>query len=63
MAFFIQVLTNAIPNAHPRVIEGQGHDVDIQVLAPVLTAFFQQENEGTIDPVRNSSILTGAFSA
>lgn len=63
MAFFIQVLTNAIPNARHRVIEGQGHDVDIQVLAPVLTAFFQQENEGTIDSVINSSILTGAFSA
>lgn len=38
-----EVLTKAIPNAHHRVIEGQGHNVDIRVLAPLLTAFFQKE--------------------
>jgi pimeloyl-ACP methyl ester carboxylesterase len=49
-----EVLTRAIPNAQHRVIEGQGHDIDIKVLAPVLTEFFQKENETTIDPVINS---------
>lgn len=39
-----EVLTKAIPNAQHRVIESQGHDVDIKVLAPLLTAFFQKEN-------------------
>jgi hypothetical protein len=38
-----EVLTKAIPNAHHRVIEDQGHDIDRKVLAPVLTEFFQKE--------------------
>ncbi len=53
MRMTAEVLTKAIPNAHHRVIESQGHDVDSKVLAPVLTAFFQKENESTIDPVVN----------
>jgi hypothetical protein len=35
-----EVLTVTIPNARHRVLEGQGHNVDIQVLAPVLAGFF-----------------------
>jgi hypothetical protein len=38
-----EMLTKTIPNAQHRVIEGQGHDVDTKVLAPLLTAFFQKE--------------------
>jgi hypothetical protein len=35
-------LAQAIPVARHRVIEGQKHDVDPQVLAPVLAEFFSQ---------------------
>jgi len=38
-----EVQTLAIPNAQHRFIEGQGHDVDVKVLALLLTAFFQKE--------------------
>jgi pimeloyl-ACP methyl ester carboxylesterase len=37
-----EALTRAIPNARHSVIEGQGHDIDRKVLAPVLTAFFKE---------------------
>jgi pimeloyl-ACP methyl ester carboxylesterase len=37
-------LTKAIPGAQQRTLEGQGHDVDDKVLAPVLKEFFGQEN-------------------
>jgi pimeloyl-ACP methyl ester carboxylesterase len=33
-------LAKAIPNARHQVLEGQGHDVDPNALAPVLTGFF-----------------------
>ena len=35
-------LAKAIPHAQHRVLEGQRHDVDINVLAPVLTEFFSK---------------------
>jgi pimeloyl-ACP methyl ester carboxylesterase len=35
-----QALCKAIPNAKLRTIEGQTHDVDVNVLAPVLVEFF-----------------------
>jgi pimeloyl-ACP methyl ester carboxylesterase len=35
-----QVLSKAIPNAKLRTIEGQTHDVDVDVLEPVLVEFF-----------------------
>ena len=35
-------LTKAIPHAQHRTLEGQPHDVDLKVLAPVLTEFFSQ---------------------
>jgi pimeloyl-ACP methyl ester carboxylesterase len=34
------VLTNAIPHAHHRILEGQRHDVDAKVIAPILLEFF-----------------------
>lgn len=34
-----QALAQAIPNARHRILEGQRHDVNVQVLAPVLAAF------------------------
>jgi pimeloyl-ACP methyl ester carboxylesterase len=33
-------LTKAIPHAQHRTLEGQSHDVDLKVLAPVLVEFF-----------------------
>jgi pimeloyl-ACP methyl ester carboxylesterase len=36
-----EALAKAIPNARHQILEGQGHDVDPKVLAPVLTAFFE----------------------
>jgi pimeloyl-ACP methyl ester carboxylesterase len=36
-----EALTKAIPNARHQVLEGQRHDVDPNVLAPVLTEFFR----------------------
>ncbi|TMD61346.1 MAG: alpha/beta hydrolase [Chloroflexi bacterium] len=35
-----QALSKAIPNAKLRTIEGQTHDVDVDLLAPVLGEFF-----------------------
>jgi pimeloyl-ACP methyl ester carboxylesterase len=37
-------LTKAIPAAQHQTLEGQGHDVDEKVLAPVLLEFFGKEN-------------------
>lgn len=36
-----QALANAIPNAEHRTLEGQSHDVNLEVLAPVLVEFFK----------------------
>jgi pimeloyl-ACP methyl ester carboxylesterase len=36
-----EALAAAIPNAHQQTLEGQRHDVDAKVIAPVLTAFFK----------------------
>jgi pimeloyl-ACP methyl ester carboxylesterase len=36
-----QVLADALPNGEARFLEGQGHDVDPTVLAPVLNDFFR----------------------
>jgi pimeloyl-ACP methyl ester carboxylesterase len=35
-----QLLSEAMPHADHRIIEGQRHDVSQEVLAPVLAAFF-----------------------
>jgi pimeloyl-ACP methyl ester carboxylesterase len=35
-----QALADALPNGSVRFLDGQGHDVDTAVLAPVLKAFF-----------------------
>jgi len=35
-----KALAKAIPHAQQRTLEGQTHDVDLEVLAPVLTEFF-----------------------
>lgn len=42
MADTATTLAKAIPHAQHRTLEGQPHDVDLQVLAPVLTEFFSQ---------------------
>ena len=36
-----QVVAHALPNAQHRTLEGQSHDVDPEVLAPILKQFFQ----------------------
>jgi hypothetical protein len=36
-----EALTQAIPHAEHRILEGQQHNVDAKVLAPVVAAFFQ----------------------
>jgi len=36
-------LAKAMPNAERQTVEGQGHDVDSNVLAPVLIEFFSRE--------------------
>jgi pimeloyl-ACP methyl ester carboxylesterase len=36
-----EALTQAIPNAQHRTLEGQGHDVDAKALAPALAAFLK----------------------
>lgn len=36
-----EALTKVIPHAEHRILEGQRHDVDAKVLAPVLAAFFK----------------------
>jgi hypothetical protein len=35
-----QALAKAIPHAKHRTLEGQSHDVNLEVLAPVLVEFF-----------------------
>jgi pimeloyl-ACP methyl ester carboxylesterase len=35
-----ETLASALPDGQVRILEGQGHDVDPRVLAPVLTEFF-----------------------
>ena len=40
-----RALANAIPNAKQLTLEGQSHNVDLKVLAPVLVEFFAQEKE------------------
>jgi len=37
-------LSKAIPGAQQRTLEGQGHNVDEKILAPVLREFFGKEN-------------------
>ena len=37
-----EALAKAIPNARQRTLEGQPHDVDLKVLAPVLVEFFSE---------------------
>ena len=37
----VDALTNRLPNGHLRVLSGQSHDVDIQVLARELIEFFE----------------------
>ena len=37
-----QALAKAIPHAQHRTLEGQPHDVNLQVLAPVLVKFFKE---------------------
>ncbi len=37
-----QALAKAIPHAQQRTLEGQRHDVDLKVLAPVLVEFFNK---------------------
>lgn len=41
MAETAQALAKAIPNAQYKVLEGQTHQVDAKVIAPVLEAFFE----------------------
>jgi pimeloyl-ACP methyl ester carboxylesterase len=36
-----QALADALPDGEARILEGQGHDVDPAVLAPVLKEFFK----------------------
>jgi pimeloyl-ACP methyl ester carboxylesterase len=40
MAVTAKALAKAIPHAEQRTLEGQGHDVDLKVLAPRLMEFF-----------------------
>lgn len=35
-------LAQAIPHAQLRTVEGQGHDINLEILAPVLVEFFNQ---------------------
>jgi pimeloyl-ACP methyl ester carboxylesterase len=39
-----QTLAKSIPNAHHRTLEGQSHDVNLEVLAPNLVEFFTEDN-------------------
>jgi pimeloyl-ACP methyl ester carboxylesterase len=41
MADTAQSLSQALPHAEPRTLDGQSHDVKAEELAPVLTGFFQ----------------------
>jgi hypothetical protein len=38
------VLVRAVPNAQERILEGQTHDVNLEVLAPVLVEFFNRQS-------------------
>lgn len=40
MSIEANALADALPNGEARILEGQSHDVDMNVLAPVLKAFF-----------------------
>jgi pimeloyl-ACP methyl ester carboxylesterase len=40
MSVAANALADALPKGEVRILEGQTHDVDMNVLAPVLTAFF-----------------------
>jgi hypothetical protein len=40
MGVTAKALAKAIPNAQYRVIEGQGHDVAAEAIAPTLIEFF-----------------------
>lgn len=40
-----QALCKAIPHAKLRIIEGQTHDVDVNVVAPVLVEFFAESRQ------------------
>ena len=35
-----KAVADALPNGETRFLDGQGHDVDMAVLAPVLADFF-----------------------
>jgi hypothetical protein len=37
-----EALAKAIPNAQHQVVEGQTHNVDAKVLAPIMAAFLKQ---------------------
>ncbi len=37
-----KALAKAIPHAQQRTLDGQRHDVDLKVLAPVLVEFFNK---------------------
>lgn len=39
-----QALAKAIPNAEHCTLEGQTHDVNLEVLAPVLVEFFTEKD-------------------
>ena len=45
-----EALARAIPNAQQRTLEGQSHDVDPKVLAPVLIEFFRTTAQPTQQP-------------
>jgi hypothetical protein len=36
-------LAEAIPHAQQRTLEGQSHDVSMEVLAPILIEFFDEQ--------------------
>jgi hypothetical protein len=40
MSIEANALADALPNGRAQVLEGQSHDVDMNVLAPVLKEFF-----------------------
>ena len=42
MVFGAKEIANAIPGAEHRTLEGEGHDVNLDVLAPVLVEFFSR---------------------
>ena len=42
-----RTLSQAIPHAQLRILEGQSHDVNVEVLAPVLAEFFGKKSLGS----------------